>query len=85
MKLDKDKSGKVCICEIKKALYEIEYGEALYDSLKFADIDGDHQIDLNEFLMGGIDFNVFVNEDYIKKAFDAYDIDGNGEISHDEI
>ena len=85
MKLDEDKSGKVSINEIKKALYEIEYGEALYDSLKFADIDGDHEINLNEFIMGGIDFNVFVNEDYVKKAFDIYDKDGDGYISHNEM
>ena len=35
--------------------------------------------------MDGIDFNVFVNEDYVKKAFDVYDKDGDGFISHYEI
>lgn len=64
--LDTDGSGKISATEIKKALYMIEYGEALYESLSFADIDGDEQIDLNEFLMGGIDINVFVNEDFVK-------------------
>ena len=65
MKLDKDGSGKLSISDIKKAFYEIEHGEASYDSLKFEDINGDNYIDLNEFLLGGIDFNVFVNEDFI--------------------
>ena len=35
--------------------------------------------------MGGIDFNVFVNDTYIKKAFDNYDKDGNGYICHFEM
>ena len=57
----------------------------MFDSLKCADIDGSNELDFNEFLMGGIDFNVFVNYNYIKKAFNKYDIDGNGYICHKEM
>ena len=40
---------------------------------------------MNEFLMGAIDFNVFVNDNYIKQAFDVFDKDGSGFISKDEM
>ena len=74
-KLDKDGSGKLSILEIKKALYETENGEALYDCLKSGDIDGDFQISFDEFLTCAIDFNVFVFDEYLKKAFDHFDKD----------
>ena len=71
--------------EVKKTLYEIESGEAIFDAIMQADVDGSMDIDFNEFLMGTIDFNVFINDVYIKNAFDAFDKDLNGEIDHDEI
>ena len=40
-KLDKDNSGSLCVSEIKKSLYEIENGEALFDCLRAGDINGD--------------------------------------------
>ena len=35
--------------------------------------------------MGGIDFNVFISEDYIRRAFERFDVNGDGEISKEEM
>ena len=43
-KLDEDKSGTVSMKEIKKGLFELENGEALFDCILNADIDGDGEL-----------------------------------------
>ena len=84
-KLDKDGSGSLSILEIKKGLYEIENGEALYDCIKSGDINGDGEISFDEFLTCAIDFNVFVLDEYLRKAFDHFDKDKSGGIDHEEL
>lgn len=83
--LDKDNSGKLSDMEIKKSLYEIENGEALYDCLRYGDIDGDNLIDFDEFLTCAIDVNIFMSESYLKKAFNHFDSNKNGIIDFDEM
>ena len=41
-KLDKDGNGTLSVMEIKKSLFDIENGEALFDCLRYGDIDGDN-------------------------------------------
>ena len=84
-KLDVDKSGTVSTQEIKKGLFELENGEALFDCMLNADIDGDGELSFQELLACAIDFNVYVRDEYLKKAFDHFDKDGSGDICHHEM
>lgn len=82
-KMDSDQNGTLSEMEVKKGLYEIENGEALFDCLRNADIDGDNKIDFDEFLACAIDVNVFVSDNYLKMAFNHFDKDRSGYLDRD--
>ena len=65
-RLDQDGSGTLSVLEVKKGLYDIENGEALFDRMIQGDVDGDGMISFNELLQCAIDFNVFIFEDYLR-------------------
>ena len=84
-KIDQDGNGSISGTELKKCLYDVENGEALFDCLKNGDIDGDGLISFDEFLMCAVDFNIFTSDFYLKMAFDHFDKDKNGSLCHDEL
>ena len=43
-RFDKDGNGTICLHKVKKGLYDIENGEALFDRMISSDIDGDGMI-----------------------------------------
>ena len=79
-KIDVDKSGKLSVKEIKRSLFEVENGEALFDCLRAGDANNDGEIDFDEFIACALNVNIFTNEQYLKKAFDYFDKDKNGQI-----
>ena len=66
-------------------LFEIENGEALFDCLRFGDLDGDNLISCDEFIACAIDFNVNTSAGDLKKAFDIFDTNDSGDICKEEM
>ena len=63
----------------------MEAGEALFDCLRYGDIDGSNSISYEEFLACAIDFNIFVNDGYLRLAFSYFDKDNSGHLDKYEM
>ena len=83
-KLDGDGTGSLSTKEIKKSLFDIDNGEALFDRLREKHY-GDDKITFDEFLACTIDFNIYQSEDFLQQAFDNFDNDKNGHIDHHQM
>lgn len=53
--------------------------------MKSCDMDGDGKIDYAEFIQATIDHKSMVNDETIKAAFSMFDLNGDGQISRDEL
>ena len=71
--------------ELKLGLKDKENGETLMQMLHAADTDGSGEINYTEFIAATIDANIFMREDYLKTAFDMFDVDGSGTIDTEEV
>ena len=49
------------------------------------DVNGDGTIDYEEFLAATINMGKLEREEHLKRAFEHFDLDGDGQISHSEI
>lgn len=83
--LDKNGDGCLTFEELKQGLQDKENGETLLQLLKAADTDGSGEINYTEFIAATIDANIFLREDYLKTAFDMFDVDGSGTIDTEEV
>lgn len=89
-KLDTDGTGNVSIDVLMKALQEdaadAKTAETLASiNLSHFDLDGDGQIDWQEFVAGCMHEHEIYNEDNLEKVFSAADKDGNGTLCHTEV
>mmetsp|Transcript_22082 Transcript_22082/g.37757 ORF Transcript_22082/g.37757 Transcript_22082/m.37757 type:complete len:95 (+) Transcript_22082:59-343(+) len=50
-----------------------------------ADVNGDGTIDYEEFLAATISAGKIERDEHLKMAFEHFDLDGNGQISHAEL
>lgn len=50
------------------------------EMLKAADTDGSGDINYTEFIAATLDANIFMNEGYLRQAFNMFDKDGSGKI-----
>ena len=90
-KIDINGDGQISKDELYKGLKD--FLELSGDELKkkvdiiFNNIDTDHNgfIEYEEFIRAAVNKNFFLSTNYLRFAFDYFDIDKNGSISFDEI
>lgn len=89
VKIDKDGNGSITIDEMRKGLKEhlgrARNEEELISIMENADVDGDGEIDYNEFIAATININQTDMNERIWKVFQKFDIDGSGYITADEV
>jgi len=97
--IDKDKDGKVTESDLYQAFYAIykNRNKAKRDAataIRMADLNGNGVIDYTgksslvtsiEFLIANMNPSILGNDQVLKKAFDFYDDDKNGYITHEEL
>jgi calcium-dependent protein kinase len=83
--LDVNGDGSISLEELKEGLAEKENGETLYNMLKAADTDNSGEIDYTEFIAATLDAQTYMRNDYLRSAFDIFDVDGSGKIDAEEI
>ena len=57
----------------------------MLENIKLADVDGSGEIDYTEFIAATMSKKMYLNEKYMKAAFDMFDKDGSGKVSGAEI
>lgn len=85
MALDVNGDGSLSMDELEKGLSKQKNGKKILDLLRAADTDGSGDINYTEFIAATLDKNIFMNETYLKQAFDMFDKDGNGTIDNEEV
>ncbi len=85
--LDANGDGTLTIKEIEQGLTElgVENKEAMIENIKLADTDGSGEIDYTEFIAATMSSKLYLNEKYLRAAFDMFDKDESGKVSHEEI
>jgi calcium-dependent protein kinase len=83
--LDIDGNGTLSLEELKVGLAGREDAFSLMDILKNADTDDSGEIDYSEFIAATIDQNIYLNEVYLKQAFNMFDTDNSGQIDASEV
>ena len=53
--------------------------------LQSADTDGSGDINYTEFIAATINASIFMNESYLRQAFNMFDKDKSGKIDHFEV
>ena len=88
-KIDVNKDGEISLDELiqcLKTLYPIEEAKKrAEDIFKQIDFNNDGSINFSEFLTVNLQKEKILNEDMLRKAFNLFDIDGNGYITIDEL
>ncbi|OMJ70518.1 hypothetical protein SteCoe_31492 [Stentor coeruleus] len=59
--------------------------ELITEIMLTVDADKNGYIDLDEFLVAAVNQTTLLSRENMKKAFDMFDLDGNGTISYDEL
>ena len=81
---DKDGDGTITITELSTVLQSLGQNpteEELEDIIREVDIDGNGEVDFNEFvLLMSKRLKASEHEDNLQDAFNIFDINGNGEI-----
>lgn len=85
MSLDNNGDGSLTMDELRKGLEGRENGETLLELLKAADTDGSGDINYTEFIAATLDANIFMREDYLRTAFNMFDVDQSGKIDNEEV
>ncbi|XP_074282019.1 calcium-dependent protein kinase 20 [Silene latifolia] len=86
--IDADNSGHITLEELKKGLEKVganlKHSE-IVSLMQAADIDNSGTIDYGEFLAAMLHLNKIQQEDHLFAAFNYFDKDGSGYITHDEL
>lgn len=89
LQLDVNGDGTLTIPEITEGLKELGFDpaqkETMLENIKLADTDGSGEIDYTEFIAATMSSKMYMNEKYLRAAFDMFDKDGSGKVSGEEI
>lgn len=83
--LDINQDGSISLDELQVGLKDHPNKTPLLEILKAADTDGSGDINFTEFIAATLDQNIFMNETYIRQAFDIFDANKSGKIDHDKL
>jgi len=85
--IDTDGSGTITIGEMHDALVRAELAlpEDLREIMDGMDLEGRGEVDYSEFLAASLDKRLYAHEDACWHAFRAFDRDGNGQITLEEL
>lgn len=85
-KLDEDGDGKLSKEELVKGYMKSDIGLANVDEIiKNCDTDKNGLIDYSEFLTAAVDWQEKLTRTIVESAFKAFDVDGNGSITKEEL
>ena len=88
-KIDVNKDGEISLDELILCLQTIyppeEAKKRAIDIFREIDFNNDGSINFSEFLTVNLQKEKLLNEDMLRKAFNLFDIDGNGYITIDEL
>jgi Ca2+-binding EF-hand superfamily protein len=85
--LDPDGNGTITLDELRDGIQKmgVEVPEDLMKIMAEVDSDGSGEIDYSEFLAATLDRRHFMCEDVCWAAFRTFDLDGNGQITKEEL
>jgi len=86
--MDENQDGQLTVAEIRKGMAAsgiTEIPADLEQIIKEVDSDGSGVIDYSEFLATTLDKKTYIQEENVWAAFRAFDLDGDGRISRDEL
>jgi calcium-dependent protein kinase len=82
--LDTNGDGKLSREELLCGL-EASNSELIAEIMRQVDTDKNGYIDLEEFLVAAFNQQTLLSRENMKKAFDMFDLDGNGSVSYNEL
>lgn len=88
LNIDTDKSGEISVSELSEAMKKVGFdptNQQVKDLLNEMDANGNGLLDYNEFLAATIEEHLYLKDDILHKAFDFFDKDNTGSISHKNL
>ncbi|CEG48456.1 hypothetical protein F443_09602 [Plasmopara halstedii] len=82
--MDKDKSGEINMMEFFDYI-DLERSRFSEKAFSVMDRNGSGEVDFVEFVLAVWNYCSFSNVSLVRFAFDLYDVDSSGEITHDEV
>jgi len=86
--MDTDQTGVVSIKELSEAMQKGGFSmleEEVKTLLGGLDVNANNRVDYSEFLAATLRRNQFLREERLHRAFDHFDVDGDGKISYDNL
>ncbi|KAE8915378.1 hypothetical protein PF005_g2864 [Phytophthora fragariae] len=82
--MDKDKSGEINLMEFFEYI-DLKRSRFSEKAFSVMDRNGSGEVDFIEFVLAVWNYCSFNHASLVRFAYDLYDIDGSGEIEHDEV
>jgi len=84
--IDEDGDGKLSLQELESAYQNASiHIDSIHKILDVCDVDGNGLIDYTEFITATINWRKSLNDEKLEGAFEAFDKNGDGTISIDEL
>lgn len=91
MDMDKDQTGIVSISDLSESMRKGGFSvvdeevKQLLGHTGLGDVNSSNRIDYSEFLAATLRRNQFLREERLHRAFDHFDVDGDGQITFDNL